>query len=300
MLDKSGKLAFSDREIFAVFFKIRSVKQTADFLGTYPSTVSRSIRSLENHLNVKLLGKVEGRISLTQDGLEYGTLIEKKIEEIRNLERNLSIKLIEIDIIATEWLLNNVASPAIPEEVKKNQSIRINFISSATLNCMKAGKPTIFIGSARENKKANEMLLKNISNTAIAFYAPISCSFINFNKIYGIDDIKKIPFINVVDGNMLSVVKFEGHKYDNSLEAPVTVDAFHTAFKEGMSRKWPFVSSHCVMADALADQKCLKIKTDSNLQPIFIDVIFSKSDNGIFLDIARSIHEYGKEILSCM
>lgn len=298
MFDTNNKSALSDREIFTVFFKNKSIAKTADTLGTYPSTVSRSIRSLENHLDIKLLGKAEGRISLTEEGMQYGNFIEKKIEEIRNFEKNLSRKLIEIDIIATEWLLNNIAIPSIPKDIKEDINVKINFSSSANLNNMKHGKPTIFIGSIRDNNKTDEMLLKNISTVNVGLYAPADCAFIDFNKTYTNEEIKQIPVVNVVDGTMRSVIRFEGQNSDDFQNSAVMADAFHTAFAEGMSRGYPFVSSHCVIRDAVSHKKCFKIKTVSKLEPVYIDVIFSKIENHTFLTVARSIHEYGKKLLS--
>ncbi|WP_408736335.1 LysR family transcriptional regulator [Acetobacter cibinongensis] len=125
------------------------MKKTSDILGTYPSTVSRTIRTLEKHLKIKLLGKEEGRISLTQEGLQYGSFIEKKLEEIRRFEIALSSNILELDIIATEWIINNIVIPAIPQNIKQNQNIRMNFSSSTNINRMKYGKPTIFIGNMR-------------------------------------------------------------------------------------------------------------------------------------------------------
>ncbi|MEJ5118738.1 LysR family transcriptional regulator [Gluconobacter cerinus] len=135
------------------FFRSESLAKAADTLGTYPSTISRTIRALEVQLKIKLMEKIDGRVLPTQEAMIYGKFIEKKIEEIRRFEFNLSHSILEIDIIATEWLLNNVAIPGIPKNVKENLDIRINLSSSASLNSIKPGKPTIFIGSSRENKK---------------------------------------------------------------------------------------------------------------------------------------------------
>lgn len=298
MFDKTRKAALSDREVFAVFFRSESLAKAADTLGTYPSTISRTIRALEVQLKIKLMEKIDGRVLPTQEAMIYGKFIEKKIEEIRKFEFNLSHSILEIDIIATEWLLNNVAIPGIPKNVKENLDIRINLSSSASLNSIKPGKPTIFIGSSRENKKTHDMLLKNISIVNIGIFSPSNCSIVDFNKIYTPIEISKIPLIDVVDGNTCSLIKFSGEAFDKLPNALGTVDAFHTAFEEGMTRGCPFVSSECVVRDAVSKNLCSEVKISPSLDPVYIDVIFSKSENSIFMETARSIHEYGKKLLS--
>ncbi|MBM3098605.1 LysR family transcriptional regulator [Gluconobacter cerinus] len=298
MFDKTRKSALSDREVFAVFSRTESLAKTADILGTYPSTISRTIRNLETQLNVKLMEKLDGRVFPTQEAIRYGSFIDKKFKEIRSFEFNLSHDILEIDIIATEWLLNNVAIPGIPKNIKENLDIRINLSSSASLNSIKPGKPTIFIGSSRENKKTHDMLLRNISVVNVGIYSPSNCNFINLNKIYTPRDIREIPIIDVVDGNRCSLIKFSGEAFDKLPNALGTVDAFHTAFEEGMTRGCPFVSSDCVVREAMSKNLCAEVKVSPFLDPVYIDVIFSKSENQKFMETARSIHEYGKNLFS--
>ncbi|OUJ02203.1 hypothetical protein [Acetobacter cibinongensis] len=139
------------------------------------------------------------------------------------------------------------------------------------------------------------MLLKNIGKIRIGIYAPCDHQSIDLDKIYTINAIKELPIISVVDSNMRSIIRFDGEEFDDFQNILVKVYNFHTAFAEGMSRGCPFVSSDYIVKEDLSQKKCFRLKSFPSIEPIFIDVIFSKIENETFLEIARSIHAYGKK-----
>ncbi|GAA10205.1 hypothetical protein ATPR_3209 [Acetobacter tropicalis NBRC 101654] len=296
MFKKNNRIILSEREIFVEFLKNNNLTNTAKKLNLYPSTVSRAITALENHLNIKLIKKVDGKLTLTEQGVSYGTFLQKKIETLRSFEHKLSNDTLELDIIATEWFLTNIVTPAISESVQQNIKVKINLIANTNLNSMRHDKPTIFIGTERQNKKSENMSLKNISEVSLGIYAHKECPSIDFSNTYTPKDVQNMNIINVIDGDGQSVIRFSGEELLSFPNSLVSTDNLQSSFEEGMTRKCPFIACPTVTRNALSQNQCIKIKTLPSLDKIYIDVIFSKIENHDFLVLARAIHQYGKKI----
>lgn len=56
-------------EYFLQLARFEHMSQTADFLGIYQSTLSKSLNSLERELGIKLFDRVGNRIRLNENGV---------------------------------------------------------------------------------------------------------------------------------------------------------------------------------------------------------------------------------------
>lgn len=71
-------------EYFLQLARFEHMSQTADFLGIYQSTLSKSLNSLERELGIKLFDRVGNRIRLNENGVRFREYVERGMQLINN------------------------------------------------------------------------------------------------------------------------------------------------------------------------------------------------------------------------
>lgn len=121
--------------------KLHSISATASKYYISPSAISKSIKSLEDELEIILLNRTNSGVEVTRDGkriLSYAKNIIHNIECIYNLSNEMSIKntinrKINIKIATTPAVLESVLQKAITSiyNIYPNLNIDIHVISTS-------------------------------------------------------------------------------------------------------------------------------------------------------------------------
>ncbi|MFT9399649.1 helix-turn-helix domain-containing protein [Acetobacter sp.] len=292
---KTSRL-LSEREIFLSFCREESLPKAAKTLGVYPSTVSRAITALENFLNTKLVEKQEGRLVLTETGRRYSSILDENISFIHEFESKLIQQIMEVDIISPEWVQNHIIVPTLSKFTNYHNIMRTNLVISSSITRMRLGTPTIFVGSGRLDRRLNNMLLKNICEVPLGIYSFDKNAF-SANTPLDVDDVKNLSLINVVDGDGKSVINFHENKNLHFPYAVMTVDALDKAFFLGLEHKCTFVSCYGLVQSALETGDCIEVPLKTPMDKLPLDLIFTDNNNKEFMSLARSIHEFGQNLL---
>lgn len=77
-------------ELFCKAAEYGSFSAAAEALGLTPASVSRSIKRLEERLNVRLFSRTTRNVKLTKEGLIYWQECKQALDQIANAERNIS------------------------------------------------------------------------------------------------------------------------------------------------------------------------------------------------------------------
>ncbi|OUJ03297.1 helix-turn-helix domain-containing protein [Acetobacter cibinongensis] len=287
----------SEREIFLGFCREESLPKAAKTLGVYPSTVSRAISALENFLNTKLVEKHEGRLVLTKIGKTYSSILDENISFIHEFESKLVQKIMEIDIISPEWVQNHIIVPSLSKMTNYHNIMRTNLVISSSITRMRPGTPTIFVGSGRLDRRLNNMLLKNICEVPLGIYSFDKDAFSNTTAL-DVEGVKKLSLINVLDGDGKSVINFNENKNLTFPNAVMTVDALDKAFFLALEHKCTFVSCYGLVQQALETGDCIEVPLKTPMDKLPLDLIFTDSNSTEFMSLARSIHEFGQNLLN--
>lgn len=291
----------SDREIFISFCENKSLSKTSEQLNIYPSTVSRSILNLEKRLGIKLVKKISNKISLTEAGNSYYLNISPLVKEIITHEKNLNeTNSSEVTIISSEFFLNSWVTRCIKDFMKDNKDTKIRVITDGMLVQNNIRDNTIFIGIGRNNKDAEPMLIKNISTTNVSFFTTFENKNVSPNKKYSILDLKNIPLIKA-DASKFNYLTSDKGKNKYSFEnVLMIVDSLYMSLTEGMNFNCVFVACESLTSHLVESGKIYKINTEEKLDPIYIDIIYTKElrNNSVLNILNKTLYSEGMKIFN--
>lgn len=81
--------------------------------------------------------------------------------------------------------------------MKENKAVRVKVFSDDTLTRNNPTDNVIFVGFARNNKSAENMILKNITKTSVGFYTTTKNKSISRERIYSISEIMDMKTIEI-------------------------------------------------------------------------------------------------------
>ncbi len=84
------EMDLNDIQIFCKAAENRNFTETSILLGVTPSAVSKAISRLEKKLNIKLFHRSTRSMRLTEEGKGYYSVCKEAVENIRNIERQIS------------------------------------------------------------------------------------------------------------------------------------------------------------------------------------------------------------------
>ncbi|MCX2562283.1 LysR family transcriptional regulator [Acetobacter farinalis] len=289
-------LNLSEREVFLNFCRHGNLTKAAESLNIYPSTVSRCINNLEKNLSVKLVKKAGNKLSLTECGKNYYNILNSLLEEILSYEKEISQDdSLDITLITSDFFLDAWVSKCISEFIDKRDRNKIRLISNGYLSKDNIKENTIFVGSGRHNNDAQQMLLKNISKAKLGFYARKNNSFVTEDRMYSIQELTKFPIIKISseDNNYLTSLNGKiSYEFTNTF---MIVDSIYLCAYQGIHFDCIFVACESSTAALIQEGEIYKIKTNEELDPIYIDVLFTKNlkNKPLALDLINSIYTAG-------
>jgi DNA-binding transcriptional LysR family regulator len=125
-----------EMSIFVEVVNTGSFSETARLLGLSPSSVSRSIKRLENGLNLCLLHRTTRKLKLTDNGKEiYNYCLEMNNaakKAITTSQNQLTSEKGLLRIVAPKAVAFSLIQPYIPDFLKKNPDVDIQLIFDDT------------------------------------------------------------------------------------------------------------------------------------------------------------------------
>ncbi|GAN59066.1 hypothetical protein ACI01nite_15320 [Acetobacter cibinongensis] len=223
------------------------------------------------------------------------------IQKINDYEKDLNEKNYnEITIISSEFFLNSWVTQCIKDFMVENKDIKVRVITDGMLTGNNIRDNTIFIGIGRNSKDADSMLVKNISTTKVSFFTTFENKNVSIEKKYSILDLKNVPIIKA-DASKFNYLTSDGGKnkysFDNVL---MIVDSLYMSLTEGMNFNCVFVACESLTAHLVASGKIYMIDTKEKLDPIYIDIIYTKElkKNPILYAFTNKLYYEGLKIFN--
>lgn len=295
--DKSSSSP-SEREIFLSFCRHGSLSGAAEELSVYASTVSRSIGNLEKKLNVSLVKKIGNKLFLTEIGEKYYENINKSFSDIISYEKKIGeYAFDEITVITSDFFLDAWVSNCISEFMKENKAVRVKVFSDDTLTRNNPTDNVIFVGFARNNKSAENMILKNITKTSVGFYTTTKNKSISREKTYSISEIMDMKTIELDTKKHKYLTTHSGKRSYDFHNSFIVVDSLAMCLEQGVRFNCVFVSCESVSKNAVEEGVIYKLKTSEELDPIYIDVIYTENlkKNPKIQEFINKIHTVGMQ-----
>lgn len=131
-------------ETFVRVIEAGSFKKAADTMQVLPSTVTRTIKELESHLNVRLLNRTTRALSVTDAGLRYYDGCKALLRDVQLTEEMASqqsgVLRGSIRIGTTSTLAKNFIIPALREFTDRYPAIDLDFhLVDATVDMVQHG-----------------------------------------------------------------------------------------------------------------------------------------------------------------
>lgn len=121
-------------ELFVIVVQLGSLSAAARHTGVSPATVSRIIRSLEDHIGGRLLNRTSRRLNLTEAGEIYFSKVEHIHHQIQ--EANESVASLQstprgtLRIHSRMLVGNQFVTPALPEFMRRYPEISVDLLLS--------------------------------------------------------------------------------------------------------------------------------------------------------------------------
>ncbi len=187
--------------------KYSSISKAAEATFTSQPAISKSIKKLEDDLNIQLFYRNKTGVSLTDKGKEllyyveksYGNLIiaERIMLETENLERGkLSIGM--PSNIGSFYLFDKII-----DFHKKYPNIEVTIITGGTtklLDLLDSHKIDFIIDTAPIKNNNEELTIKKLENVEYCFFIKKDNNNINYKNIKSLKDLKNMPLIFPIPG----------------------------------------------------------------------------------------------------
>lgn len=301
LASSKSSLNLSEREVFLSFCKHGSLTKAAESLSIYPSTVSRCINNLEKNLCVDLVKKSGNKLVLTECGEQYYNILDSFLSKIIAHETNISQSTpLEITIITSDFFLEAWVSKHISDFIEEHNNIKIRIISNGSLTKDTIKDNTIFVGAGRNNTDAQNMVIKNIARTHVGFYARNKNSFVKKDEIYTINELTKMPIIKIdsrKNDYLTSCDRKISYTFSNIV---MVVDSLPLAAQQGVLFDCIFIGCGTSTLALIERDEVFKIKTQEELDPIYIDVLFTETlkRNAAALDLINRLQAGGIALFS--
>lgn len=192
-------------ELYKVFYYSAlylNFSQAAKKLFITQSAVSQSIKQLENQLNVTLFFRKNKRLSLTPQGKDLFTYIEKAYILIESGERVIKnqadLKKREVKIAASDTICKYYLLPYFKEFNEKNPDIKLKIINRTSPACIElledGGIDLAIVNLPEKFEKNNLFHIKIIKEINDIFIAGNNFQELNKNSI-SLKEIKDYPFL---------------------------------------------------------------------------------------------------------
>ncbi|MBN3265953.1 LysR family transcriptional regulator [Bordetella bronchiseptica] len=131
-------------ETFVRVVEAGSFTKAADTLHVLPSTVTRTIKELESHLNARLLNRTTRALSITDTGLRYYDSCKALLRDVQLAEeaaaQQTGLPRGSVRIGTTASLARNFIIPAVPDFARRYPGIDLDLhLSDATVDVVQHG-----------------------------------------------------------------------------------------------------------------------------------------------------------------
>ena len=195
--------------LYKTFYEVAkygSISETAKQTYTSQPAISKSIKNLENELNVKLFYRDLNGVSLTEKGRELLYFVEESYNNLIIAERNM---------IETENLNRGKLSIGMPSNVgtfylldkiidfhNEYPNIEITIVTGSTnqlLSLLESHKVDFIIDTSPINTKM-DAVIKEVKTVEYCFIVKKDSTIKNINKIKSLEDLKDKPLILPISG----------------------------------------------------------------------------------------------------
>jgi len=178
--------------------KAGTIRGAAEILGVEPSTVSRQISSLENHLGITLIERGRKGVFLTEAGELLQTFLRRQSGELEALQSEFSaLKQIQrgtISISVGEGFVGDLISKSLASFARQYPGISYNLQCGSTKQVMHDIKTDqAHLGLAYNSKPDRQLkTLKHVEQPLKLLISPKS-DLINLKEPISIEDLSDIP-----------------------------------------------------------------------------------------------------------
>ncbi|MFX1738286.1 LysR family transcriptional regulator [Paraburkholderia sp. A1RI_3L] len=211
-------------EIFTRVVESKSFSKAADMLDLPRGTVSNLIRSLEEHVGVRLLNRTTRSVNVTEDGALYYERCVRILAEISDAESSLSNKrssptgTVRVDTSGT--IARTLLIPALGQFYRAYPHINVRLgLSDRNIDMIQDGVDCVIrMGSLEESS----LVARRIGNARM-----VVCASPAYLEEYGtpatLEDLAQHRAVNYISSSTGRTFPFEFLKNPKDLNAPETI-----------------------------------------------------------------------------
>lgn len=168
---------------FARVVESGSFTRAADSLNMPNATLSKLVKSLEQHLGVRLLQRTTRRVMPTPEGLEYYEKASRVLIDIEDIDTSFSVSQttpggrLRIDVGGST--ARDVLIPALPDFIRRYPDIRIDLgVADRPVDLISGNVDCVIRGGPMDD---SSLIARHIGNAVL-----ITCATPTYLKTYGI------------------------------------------------------------------------------------------------------------------
>jgi LysR family transcriptional regulator for bpeEF and oprC len=271
-------------EIFTRVVETNSFSKAADMLELPRGTVSNLIRSLEEHVGVRLLNRTTRSVSVTEDGAQYYERCVRILAEISDAESSLSNKrssptgTVRVDTSGT--IARTLLIPALGQFYRAYPHINVRLgLSDRNIDMIQDGVDCVIrMGSLEESS----LVARRIGNARM-----VVCASPAYLEEYGtpatLEDLAQHRAVNYVSSSTGRTFPFEflkdGETMTVQMESMLAVNDGSAYIAAGVEGYGIIQPSRFMVTELLAQGRLQEILTDCICPSTPLSILYPHRQN---------------------